>query len=997
MKRNQFNVILLDLGLPDSSGLDTFSSLINHVNQIPVIVLTALDDIKIGQEALRNGAQDYLVKGSLHSYDLIKSIQTALMRKRMEETIRLLSPEMSSADETDILKEIVNVLSRTIQAEYAFVGEIIAPSNKTIRTAALSNQGSTIGNIEYELTDTPCENVAEKGLCIYPESIQSQFPNDKMLVKMGIESYAGIPLYSSDRSVIGLLVVLSVKPLENTAHVRSVLNAFALRAAAELERRISDRDLERKNLEQKKLLKVAQQLNSSLELDVVLNSIVYHTTELLRTKCSAIYYLDNDNQCLNPTSVYSLDEKYKAEIMSAKIPVENSLNGDVITTGKSIIFNDVGKTSKGYAIGTSYPDEHVMVSPLLIDGEITGSLWTFRRKESFNFNDQNLFDTFASLASTALTNAHVHNRMQSEIIRRKQAELSLRAEKVFIDTALDTQQDTFFLFDPSTSKALRWNRAFREISGYTDEEIARMPAPTSYYSPEDLKRAAIFIGNLLKEGKGKIDLELICKNGNKVPTEYMVSVVNDDQGEQKYAISIGRDITERKYAEIELLQSESLLRGVIDSVPNCVYVKDRNGRYILVNKKMADLHKTTPEALVGSTDVSLAKNWLTTNNSIESFRASEREVIDKKQSLTIQAEKFTYKDGRTRWFQTTKLPIAVKNDPECLLGVAADVTNLVVAQEKLLDSEKKFKNIFEYSREVIFITKADGTFIDLNQAGLDLFGYSRKEIYKINSKDLYVTLEDRIKILSQLESSGFVKDYEVQLKKKDGSVIDVVTTNAKQDFNGSREFLIHGILRDVSEQVKARKNIENALETLQKADQLKSNFITNISHEIRTPLNAIMGFTDLIHSNISDQISPELNKYFEVIQGSCDRLMNTVHSILDISQIEVGTVELNNERIDMVELITELIEEQRPKANSRTIVLKFSNNLKNPYIIADRYCVIQALSNLLDNAIKYTEQGKVTIGFKRSGKSLHVIIEDTGIGMSEEFLARLYRAIHAGK
>jgi len=142
---------------------------------------------------------------------------------------------------------------------------------------------------------------------------------------------------------------------------------------------------------------------------------------------------------------------------------------------------------------------------------------------------------------------------ESEQVKAKTV---LRAEKEFTDTALDTQLDTFFLFDPSTNKAIRWNQTFKEISGYTDEEIARMPAPASYYSSNDLKKAEIFTQKVLKEGSGTIELELICKDGRKVPTEYRVSVINDDQGAPKYIISIGRDITERLQVEEALRESE---------------------------------------------------------------------------------------------------------------------------------------------------------------------------------------------------------------------------------------------------------------------------------------------------------------------------------------------------------------------------------------------------------------------------------------------------------
>jgi PAS domain S-box-containing protein len=136
-----------------------------------------------------------------------------------------------------------------------------------------------------------------------------------------------------------------------------------------------------------------------------------------------------------------------------------------------------------------------------------------------------------------------------DITERKQAEARMRHEKLFTETALDAQLDTFFLFDPATGRALRWNRAFSEISGYTDDEIASLPTPVSYYGPEDLERAAVFTQKVLKEGAGTVELELICKDGHKVPTEYRVAAIMDDSDQPNYLIAIGRDVTGRRQAE----------------------------------------------------------------------------------------------------------------------------------------------------------------------------------------------------------------------------------------------------------------------------------------------------------------------------------------------------------------------------------------------------------------------------------------------------------------
>ena len=136
-----------------------------------------------------------------------------------------------------------------------------------------------------------------------------------------------------------------------------------------------------------------------------------------------------------------------------------------------------------------------------------------------------------------------------DITQRKIIEEEIRKNKEFTETALNAQTDTFFLFDPVNKKAIRWNQAFNKISGYTDEEIIRMPVPDSYYSPEDLERTKTFLENTPMSGNGTIELDFICKNNSIVPTEYRISTIKDGKGNPKYLISVGRDITERKIAE----------------------------------------------------------------------------------------------------------------------------------------------------------------------------------------------------------------------------------------------------------------------------------------------------------------------------------------------------------------------------------------------------------------------------------------------------------------
>ena len=161
---------------------------------------------------------------------------------------------------------------------------------------------------------------------------------------------------------------------------------------------------------------------------------------------------------------------------------------------------------------------------------------------------------------------------------------SLRAETEFTNAALDAQLDTFFVFEPDTGRAIRWNRTFREVSGYSDEEIAELPAPDSYYSPEDLERAKSFASEVVKRGSGMIELQLICKDGTIIPTEYRVSTLNDEQGEPRYIISIGRDVSERRRADRALNVQRERLARFMDSATDSFHLLDPDLRVIEINE-----------------------------------------------------------------------------------------------------------------------------------------------------------------------------------------------------------------------------------------------------------------------------------------------------------------------------------------------------------------------------------------------------------------------------
>jgi len=183
----------------------------------------------------------------------------------------------------------------------------------------------------------------------------------------------------------------------------------------------------------------------------------------------------------------------------------------------------------------------------------------------------------------------------TDITERKKAEANLKREKLFTEEALNTQRDTFFVFDPSSGKAIRWNKAFREISGYSDEEILAMKAPDSYYDEKDLQHAAEATRLIEEKSASYVKMDLITKDGNSIPFEYIGSSITDEEGNLKYIVSIGRDITDRKKAEQKLKESETSYRHlsnelevILDHLPGIVVYKDTENNILRVNKFLAE-------------------------------------------------------------------------------------------------------------------------------------------------------------------------------------------------------------------------------------------------------------------------------------------------------------------------------------------------------------------------------------------------------------------------
>lgn len=296
-------------------------------------------------------------------------------------------------------------------------------------------------------------------------------------------------------------------------------------------------------------------------------------------------------------------------------------------------------------------------------------------------------------------------------------EEELRDDKDFIDAALNSQIDTFFVFDPNTGKALRWNKAFREISGYSGEEIAANKAPDSYYDEHDLKKAAGLINQLSTKEFDEVQLDLLTKDGRRVPTEYRAVLVTRKNGDPKHIIAVGRNIAERKEAEAALRESEALLNEVGAIAKIGGWEMDLTTRQAKWTKGTYDIVEIDPGQPIPGPDEHLEYYLPEYRDSVSRAMAA---LINDDEPLFFDAAAKTAK-GNIKWFRALGRAMRENGKAVRLVGTLQDITEQKENEAKmaLLDAQLRQAQKME-----AIGTLAGGVAHDFNNILSAIIGYS---------------------------------------------------------------------------------------------------------------------------------------------------------------------------------------------------------------------------------------------------------------------------------
>jgi len=520
-----------------------------------------------------------------------------------------------------------------------------------------------------------------------------------------------------------------------------------------------------------------------------------------------------------------------------------------------------------------------------------------------------------------------------------------------------------------------------DLYGYQLDELIGKHLKTTTPIKEIPK--AIKALSLVVSGKQLKNFEINQKTkaGRIIPMEINAAPVYQ-RGKIVGLQGIMRDVTERKQAEAELAQSERDYRGLFDMAHDAIILFEEKDEIVLeANQRACDLYGYSREEFIGmslvniSTDIDLGKKRV-------------KELFEKgyiKQFEAIQKRK----DG-TSLYVEVNASRTIYQGKSVILSLNHDITERKTAEEALRESEEKYRLLFENINDAVAITQK-GKYIYFNQQFCQMLGYTAAEMDHKDYREVFS--EEGLKILAarqQVRERGEEPPahYETIFVRKDGQLINIAVSVRTIDYEG--QSAAYAVLRDITERKQAETGIAESLLVAERANQVKDQFIANISHEIRTPLNSIIGFSDLFQQRYGKMVSENDQGIFQFITNSSDRLMRTVDSILNISQLNAGLIKIQQHKLDLNYIVRTVIGEIKPLADEKGLDLTYSPTNQYAMVSVDNYSIHQAILNITGNAIKYTNEGKIELSLIQKGDRFRLSIQDTGIGISEEYQKRIF-------
>jgi len=591
--------------------------------------------------------------------------------------------------------------------------------------------------------------------------------------------------------------------------------------------------------------------------------------------------------------------------------------------------------------------------------------------------------------------------LEKEIKDRKRAE----NERKQIEVALRNSEEQFRNAFENASIGMAivsldgyWvkvNPALFQIIGYSSEELLALTFQDITH-PDDLELDLSYVHQLLAGTISNYQMEkrYFHKQGHIIWILLDASLVRDEQGNPLHFIAQIQEITARKEAQKTLELQSVIMNNMAGGV--CL-VKASDLTIVYTNPKF--------DAMFGYAEGELAGQSVGIINYVDTEITPDKTVEEVVTQIEQQGEaKYEVynkkKDGKLFWCRACTSRFEHPEYGTVLVAVQEDVTELKQAEQALQATTNRLNFLLNYSPVVIFSSKPDGdyraTFISENVK--DVLGYESITFLEDSEFWLHNLHPDDVERVINGLGNLFVNDFyfhEYRLRRSDGVYSWILCQLRLIRDPAGRPVEMLGYLIDINDRKQAELELQQAKEAAETANRAKSMFLSNMSHELRTPLNAILGFTQLM--SYDPALTPELQQDLAIVNRSGEHLLELINDILDLSKIESGQMTLYLSDFDLKKLLNSIEEMFQIKAQSKRLKLIVEREPNLPqFVHSDEKKLYQVLVNLLGNAIKFTNQGSVTLRVRseqidQTSCRLCFEIEDTGVGIAPREVDSLFK------
>ncbi len=566
-----------------------------------------------------------------------------------------------------------------------------------------------------------------------------------------------------------------------------------------------------------------------------------------------------------------------------------------------------------------------------------------------------------------------------DITDRKINEEALKESEAKFRALAETIPSAIIIFN--NSKFLYVNPGMVRLTGYSMQELLQMELwqlihPDYLESAKENERQRFINVN----EPARYELCILTKSGELRWVDFATKFIEYEG----VTASIGNavDITERKNYENEL---RKLYTAVEQSI-NSIIITDIKGNIEYVNPKFIAVTGYSFKEVKGRNP-----RFLKSGNKLPSeYKNLWDTILEGKE---WHGEFLNKKKSGQLFWESASIS-GIKNSDGIIthfLAFKEDITVQKTIEDKLIQSEKDYRGLFENSHDSILVVDPEkNIFLDVNSQACSLFDIPREEFINTSFNNFARELDENISSFKDENRFLLQKNIETTHYKNDGKKLYLELNTTSVYYRGIKALLL--IIRDITERKIFEQQLMDAKEKAEKSDRLKSEFLAQMSHEIRTPINTILSFNSLLREELEDKVSEDLRTSFRTIENGGRRLIRTIDLILNMSQLQTGSYDLNIREFDILNDILENIYlEFKNFADNKNLKLDLICKTNLTRIDGDYFTIVQIFSNLIDNAIKYTNEGSVEIIiYLNSASELCIDVKDTGIGISEEFMPRLF-------